>query len=49
VNITHKSKQYRGVAQDITKDGKLIVKCVNGSVIEVFSGEVSVRGLLGYS
>lgn len=49
VNITYKNEQYRGVAEDITKDGKLIVKCEDGTVKEVFSGEISVRGLLGYS
>ncbi len=49
VNITYKDEQYRGVAEDITKDGKLIVKCEDGNVKEVFSGEISVRGLLGYS
>ena len=49
VNITYKDEQYRGVAEDITKDGKLMVKCEDGTVKEVFSGEISVRGLLGYS
>ena len=49
VNIIYKNEQYKGVAEDITKDGKLIVKCEDGSVKEVFSGEISVRGLLGYS
>ncbi len=49
VNITYKNEQYRGVAEDITKDGKLIVKCEDGTVKEVFFGEISVRGLLGYS
>ena len=49
VNITYKNEQYRGVAENIAKDGKLIVKCEDGTVKEVFSGEISVRGLLGYS
>jgi len=48
VSIIYKNEQYRGIAQDLTKDGKLIIKCEDGSVKEVFSGEVSVRGLLGY-
>lgn len=48
VSITHKNEQYIGIAEDITKDGKLIVKCEDG-IKEVFSGEISVRGLLGYS
>ena len=49
VSIIYKNEQYRGFAQDLTKDGKLIVRCDDGTVKEVFSGEVSVRGLLGYS
>lgn len=48
VSIIYKNEQYRGIAEDITKEGKLIVKCEDGTVKEVFSGEVSVRGLLGY-
>lgn len=48
VSMTYKDKDYIGIAEGITKDGKLIVKCQDGTVKEVFSGEISVRGLLGY-
>jgi len=49
VSMIYKNERYTGIAEDITKDGKLIVRCNDGSIKEVFSGEVSVRGLLGYS
>lgn len=48
VSMTYKDKQCTGVAEDITKEGKLVVRCADGTVKEVLSGEVSVRGLLGY-
>jgi len=49
VLITSKSAEYRGFAKDITKDGRLIVDCSDGVTREVMSGEVKVRGLLGYT
>ncbi|WP_010681126.1 biotin--[acetyl-CoA-carboxylase] ligase [Acetivibrio cellulolyticus] len=48
VSMTYKDKQCIGIAEGITRDGKLIVKCEDGTVKEVLSGEVWVRGLLGY-
>lgn len=48
VSITVKNETYRGIANDITMDGKLLVKCSDGMIREVVSGEVSVRGLMGY-
>lgn len=48
VSMTYKDKQCIGIAEGITKEGKLIVRCADGTVKEVLSGEVSVRGLLGY-
>jgi BirA family transcriptional regulator, biotin operon repressor / biotin---[acetyl-CoA-carboxylase] ligase len=47
VRIISKSTNFTGVAINITKDGKLVVKCDDGEVREVISGEVSVRGILG--
>ena len=40
--------QYKGVAKGITDSGNLVVVCEDGSEKEVYSGEVSVRGLYGY-
>lgn len=48
VQITARDGQFTGTAIDITGDGKLVVSCGDGAVREVLSGEISVRGLLGY-
>ena len=39
---------YTGIAKGITDSGNLVVMCEDGSEKEVYSGEVSVRGLYGY-
>ena len=39
---------YPGIARGITNGGNLIVECEDGTKREVYSGEVSVRGLYGY-
>ena len=49
VKIMAKGSEYIGTAIDITKDGKLVLILPDGARHEVLSGEVSVRGLLGYS
>lgn len=48
VMVNFKDTRYTGVAVDITGDGKLIVSCDDGVAREVMSGEVSVRGVMGY-
>lgn len=48
VAITFKGNDYTGIAKDITQDGRLVVSCSDGVEREVLSGEVSVRGILGY-
>ncbi|MCX7920790.1 MAG: biotin--[acetyl-CoA-carboxylase] ligase [Clostridia bacterium] len=48
VRVTIKNNQYTGIARDITEDGKLIVSCSDGITREVISGEIMVRGILGY-
>ena len=40
--------EYRGLCQGITKTGGLLVELPDGTVTEVISGEVSVRGVYGY-
>ena len=37
-----------GIAQDISSSGDLLVKTSDGNIITCTSGEVSVRGMLGY-
>lgn len=49
VTIKIKDIEYNGLAQSITSDGKLVVKCNDGTVREISAGEVQVRGLLGYT
>lgn len=39
---------YKGVARGINSNGNLLVVREDGTEIEVYSGEVSVRGLYGY-
>lgn len=48
VRVTAKGMEYIGTATNITDDGKLVLTLADGSTHEVISGEVSVRGLLGY-
>ncbi len=39
---------YTGVARGINGTGELLVETENGEMIEVYAGEVSVRGIYGY-
>jgi len=48
VKICYRDTEYRGRAMDITQDGKLVVECDDGMTREVASGEISIRGILGY-
>ena len=48
VSIHHRDGQFTGIARNITLDGRLVVSCSDGAIREVLSGEISVRGLLGY-
>lgn len=47
VNVIYNSKTVTGNAVDVTNNGLLVVKTTDG-IIEVTSGEVSVRGIYGY-
>ena len=40
--------EYRGVSEGINKDGALLVRLSDGTLKEIISGEVSVRGVYGY-
>ena len=48
VNVLDPQQPYQGVAKGITDAGNLIVVREDGTTCEVYSGEVSVRGLYGY-
>lgn len=48
VRISWKGGDYTGVAQELTPEGNLVVMCTDGVRREAVSGEVSIRGMLGY-
>lgn len=48
VSFTIKDVRYDGIANDITEDGRLVVQCSDGVERKLLSGEISVRGMLGY-
>lgn len=49
IKIVLENNEYIGTALDVTSDGKLVVEDLNGVVHELISGEVSIRGMSGYS
>jgi BirA family biotin operon repressor/biotin-[acetyl-CoA-carboxylase] ligase len=49
VKIFSRNCEYRGMAVDVTQDGKLVVDCTDGITRKVASGEISIRGILGYT
>ena len=48
VRVLDPAGEYDGVAEGIDETGKLLVKLEDGTVREVYAGEVSVRGIYGY-
>jgi BirA family biotin operon repressor/biotin-[acetyl-CoA-carboxylase] ligase len=48
VRVLEPGNEYSGVARGINVRGELIVEKEDGTVTEVYSGEVSVRGLYSY-
>lgn len=48
VRVLDPAGEYRGEALGIDSQGALLVKCSEGEVKSVISGEVSVRGIYGY-
>lgn len=48
VQVLDPKEPYKGIAKGITPAGNLVVRCMDGTEKEVYSGEVSVRGLYGY-
>lgn len=49
VRILEPKSEYTGTALGIEEDGDLIVKLEDGTIKKVMSGEVSVRGIYGYT
>ena len=48
VRVCQGEREYAGTAVDVTEEGRLVVECNDGSMLEFISGEVSVRGMCGY-
>ena len=48
VRVLDPAGEYAGVSQGIDDHGELIVVKENGEKVQVYAGEVSVRGLYGY-
>ena len=48
VKVLDPKGEYEGVARGITDTGELLVELTDGSMTEVYAGEVSVRGVYGY-
>ncbi len=49
VRVLDPKGEYQGIARGIDGFGNLLVELETGEVKEVYSGEVSVRGICGYS
>ena len=49
VRILEKGEEWHGLALDINNQGHLIVKMDDGTIKEISSGEVSVRGIYEYA
>lgn len=48
IRIIRGNNEKKGKALDIDNRGQLIVELENGNIEEIFSGEVSIRGINGY-
>lgn len=48
VRVLDPQGEYEGKALGITETGELLVETLTGEIVEVYAGEVSVRGIYGY-
>ena len=48
VRVLDPKEEYMGEALGINPQGELLVKKEDGSIVNVYAGEVSVRGIYGY-
>ncbi len=48
VRVLDPKGEFRGIARGINRTGELLVELPDGTVTEVYAGEVSVRGIYGY-
>ncbi len=48
IRVLEPGNEYTGTTTGINKNGELVVRKENGETVNVYAGEVSVRGLYGY-
>lgn len=48
VRVLDPKGEYIGISKGINENGELLVELSSGEIVEVYAGEVSVRGLYGY-
>lgn len=48
IRVMEPGNEYTGVTDGINKNGELVVRRDDGETVNVYAGEVSVRGLYGY-
>ena len=48
VQVIGAAETFVGVAEDMDAEGALLVRCEDGTLRRVLSGDVSVRGVMGY-
>ena len=48
VKVLDPKEEGEGIARGINEKGELLVETSLGQIVEVYAGEVSVRGLFGY-
>ena len=48
VRVLDPKGEFRGIAGGIDESGQLLVEREDGSIAEIYAGEVSVRGIYGY-
>lgn len=49
VRVLEPGHEYCGISRGINEKGELLVEKENGELVAVYAGEVSVRGIYGYS
>ena len=49
VRVLDPKGEYEGISKGISENGELIVELGDGTITNVYAGEVSVRGLYGYA
>ena len=48
VRVLEPGNEYTGIARGIDELGQLLVEKEDGSMVKVYAGEVSVRGIYNY-